>query len=125
MRKAKFVLVTMVALMASALGPPPLYAENRGVPVDQVHPKSVLIALAQVPVRDGPPAGGAVYAKGRQTGALTANEVITVSEERIVPTLLGDQKWVRFSRAENLIPSNGWVLVGTAGTTSKVFDERR
>jgi len=99
----------------------PLSARQGGVTVDQVHAGSSLIALAEVAVRDRTPGGGALYVKGQQTGTLRSGEIITVSKEQVVSTLLGNQKWVYFSRSENLSPSNGWVLVGNAGTTSGNF----
>lgn len=122
MRKANFVVATLVG-MAIALGPRPLHAQNARV--DQVQKNVRLVALGEVPVRDAAPGGGALYAKGQQIGRLRSNEVITVSEVRTVHTLLGDQKWVRFYRSEKVAPSDGWVLVGTTGTTSNVFAETR
>ena len=122
MRGAKLLVRLAGALLGVALtltGVPA--AQQGGAPVDQVHAGSSLVALAEVPVRDRAPAGGALYVKGQQIGALRSGEIITVSKEQMVSTLLGNQKWVYFARSENLSPSSGWVLVGNAGTTSGNF----
>lgn len=92
-----------------------------GVPVDQVHTGTSLVALVEVAIRDHAPGGGALYVRGRQTGSLRSGEVIAVEQEQRVPTLLGNQKWVYFSRPANLVPPNGWVLVGNAGSNSGNF----
>lgn len=102
-----------------------LSAQQGGVPVDRVHKGSSLVALSDVPVRDRPPGGGALYVPGQQTGYVRSGETIEVSEEQIVSTLLGNQKWVYFSRQKQLSPSNGWVLVGKAGNTSDSFGAKR
>ncbi|HEY7616286.1 MAG TPA: hypothetical protein VH744_05745, partial [Terriglobales bacterium] len=110
-------LAAAVSLSLTAI---PLAAQQGGVPVDQVHVGSSLVALNVVPVRDHAPGGGVFYAKGEQTGALQPRESVTVSREQTVSTVLGNQKWVYFSR-EKLSPASGWVLVGNAGTTSANF----
>ena len=84
-----------------------------------------MIALANIPVRDRPPAGGALYIVGQQTGNLRPGEMITVSREQTVPALLGNQKWVYFSRSADPFPSSGLVLVGKIGTTSNSFGTKR
>src|SRR5262245_52220472 len=99
----------------------PLLAQQ-GVAVDQVHPGTTLVAMTDVPIRDGAPSGGALYVKGQQTGTLKRGEVISVSGEKMFATALGNQKWVYFSRAGS--PS-GWVLVGNAGTVSGSFGAKR
>ena len=95
----------------------PLLAQQ-GVPVDQVHDGSALVALSQVAVRDRPPNGGAVYSLGQQTGLLKPGETIAVTGEQTVSTILGNQKWVCFSLSGS---SRGWVLVGNTGSTSPYF----
>jgi hypothetical protein len=126
MRGTKLLVRMAGALLAGALTltAVPLAAQQGGVPVDQIHAGSSLVALAEVPVRDRAPGGGALYVKGQQTGTLRSGEIIGVDKEQIVSTLLGNQKWVYFSRAEKLSPSSGWVLVGNAGTTSGTFGEK-
>lgn len=114
-------LVAGIALITIVLSNS-LWAQSGGVPVDQIHSGSRLVAIGAVPVRDQAPAKGAVYVKGQQTGVLQAHSEITVTGEQIVPTLLGDQKWVSFTRSDSS-PSSGWVLVGDSGKTSNVFDE--
>jgi len=109
-----------VALIAISLS-----AQPSGVSVDQVHAGGSLIALANIPVRDRPPAGGALYIVGQQTGNLRPGEMITVSREQTVPALLGNQKWVYFSRSADPFPSSGLVLVGKIGTTSNSFGTKR
>lgn len=94
-------------------------AQQDGVRVDQVHAGSSLVALSDVPVRDRAPGGGALYVAGRQIGTLKPREIIAVNKEQTVRTVLGDQKWIYFSRYGSL--SSGWVLVGRAGTTSDNF----
>jgi hypothetical protein len=116
-RKLLLQLAAAVSLSLTAI---PLAAQQGGIPVDQVHTGSSLVALTQVPVRDRAPAGRIFYAKGEQTGALQPRESVTVSREQTVSTVLGNQKWVYFSR-EKLSPASGWVLVGNAGTTSANF----
>jgi hypothetical protein len=105
-------------LLVSFLTALPASAQPGGVAVDEVHAGSSLVALVEVPVRDSIPGGGAVYVKGQQTGTLKPGEVIPVSKEGSVSTLLGTQKWVYFSLPGR---SSGWVLVGNAGTTSTRF----
>ena len=123
MRGEKVFVRMTGALLAVALAFTglPLAAQQGGVPVDQVHKGSLLVALTEVPVRDRVPGGGALYVKGQQTGTLRSGEIIVVDQEQMVPTLLGKQKWVYFSRSEKLSPSSGWVLVGNTGTTSGNF----
>ena len=99
-------------------------AAQQGVPVDQVHAGSTLVARSEVVVRDNPPSGGALYVLGQQTGTLRTGEVVAVTREQIVSTLLGNQKWVYFSRSEKLSPSRGWVLIGNTGSTSAYFGVR-
>lgn len=115
-------LVAGIALITIVLSNS-LWAQTGGAPVDQIHSGSRLVAMGTVPVRDQAPAKGAVYVKGQQTGALHAGNEITVTGEQIVPTLLGDQKWVSFTRSDDS-PSSGWVLVGDSGKTSNAFKER-
>lgn len=119
MRGAKFL--TRIAGALLALTAVSLVAQQGGVPVDEVHAGSSLVALAEVPVHDRTPGGGALYVRGQQTGTLKSGEVIAVNQEQMVSTLLGNQKWVYFSRSEKLSPSSGWVLVGNAGSTSGNF----
>jgi len=114
-------LVAGIALITIVLSNS-LWAQSGGVPVDQIHSGSRLVAIGAVPVRDQAPPKGAVYVKGQQTGVLQAGTEITVTGEQIVPTLLGDQKWVGF-RSDNS-PSSGWVLVGDTGKTSNAFEAR-
>lgn len=123
MRNVKNLLAG-VALIAIALSNS-LCAQKRGISVDQIHSGSKLVAIVDVPVRDQAPPNGAVYVKGQQTGILRAGDEITVTGEQIVPTLLGAQKWVSFTRSNKPSPSSGWVLVGDRGKTSNVFDEAR
>jgi hypothetical protein len=123
MRGAK-LLVRMAGVLLSValtLTGVPVAAQQGGVPVDQVHAGSSLVSLVEVRVRDRVPGGGALYVKGQQIGALRSGEIIAVSNEQMVSTLLGNQKWVYFSRSEKPSPSSGWVLVGSAGTTSGNF----
>lgn len=108
-------------VMALILTGAPVLAQQNGVPVDQVHAGSSLVALTEVQVRDRAPASGAFYVKGQQTGSLRPGETIVVNQEQLASTLLGNQKWVYFSRAEKLSPPGGWVFVGNAGTTSGNF----
>lgn len=96
-------------------------AQQNGVAVDQVHAGTSLVVLAGVPVRDRAPGGGAIYVRGQQTGTLRPGEVIDVGQEQMVSTMLGNQKWIYFSRSEKQSPSSGWVLVGNAGTMSGNF----
>ena len=98
-----------------------LAAQQSGVAVDQVHAGTSLVVLAGVPVRDRAPGGGPVYVRGQQTGTLRSGEVIDVRQEQMVSTVLGNQKWVYFSRSGQLSPSSGWVMVGNAGTMSGNF----
>jgi len=95
-------------------------AAQQGVPVDEVQPGTSLRALVEVPVRDRTPSGGALYVKGQQTGALKPREVIVVAGEQTVSTVLGKQKWIYFSRS-GPAPANGWVLVGSTGSTIGSF----
>jgi hypothetical protein len=108
-------------LLAAILTALPAAAQQRGVPVDQVHAGSGLVALTEVPIRDSAPSGGALYIKGRQIGTLRSGEIITASKEQMVSTLLGNQKWIYISRSERQSTSSGWVLVGNTGTTSGNF----
>lgn len=107
-----------LALVLTAV---PLPAQQGGVAVDQVHAGTTLVAMVDVPIRDRIPSGRALYIKGQQTGTLRRGEVISVSGEQMFATVLGNQKWIYFSRAGS--PS-GWVLVGNAGTTSGAFAKR-
>ena len=126
MRGAKLVRLAGALLgLALTLTGVPLAAQQGGVPVDQVHAGSSLVVLAEVSIRDRAPARGPLYVRGQQTGALRPGEVITVSKEQMVSTLLGNQKWVYFSRSEKLSPSSGWVLVGNAGSASGNFGAKR
>jgi hypothetical protein len=121
MRVSKFPFRPIAALLGLALTLTivPLSAQQRGIAVDQVRAGSTLVATTDVPVRAQAPSGGALYIKGQQTGALRNGDVITVDRQQMVATVLGNQKWVYFSRSGS--PSNGWVLVGNAGTTSGNF----
>ncbi len=101
-RLACTLLGAAVSLSLTAV---PLAAQQGGIPVDQVHVGSSIVALADVPIRDHAPGGGAIYVKGEQTGTLRPGEIVTVSKEQIASTLLGNQKWVYFSR-EKLSPSS-------------------
>ena len=116
-RQLKGALLAL-ALMLSAV---PVLAQQ-GVDVNQVHAGTTLVAIVDVPIRDRAPSGGALYIKGQQTGTLKRGEVISVSGEQMFPTVLGNQKWIYFSRSGS--PS-GWVLVGNAGATSGSFDAKR
>lgn len=124
MRNVNLLALAFASLMVVALSNS-LCAQKRGTSVDQIHSGSRLVAIVEVPVRDHAPSNGAVYVKGQQTGTLQAGNEITVTGEQIVPTLLGAQKWVSFSRSDKLSPSSGWVLAGDKGKTSNVFDEAR
>jgi hypothetical protein len=123
MPNAKFSARLRGALLALALGltAAPLPGQQDGVAVDQVHAGTTLVAMVDVPIRDCAPSGGALYIKGQQTGTLRRGEVISVSGEQMFATVLGNQKWIYFSRAGS--PS-GWVLVGNARTTSGAFSKR-
>jgi len=120
MHVRKLLLQFLAAAVSLSLTAIPLAAQQGGIPVDQVHVGSSLVALKLVPVRDHAPGGGVFYAKGEQTGTLRPGESVTVSREQTVSTVLGNQKWVYFS-GEKLSPASGWVLVGNAGTTSANF----
>lgn len=120
MRVRKLLLQFLAAAVSLSLNAIPLSAQQGGIPVDDVRVGSSLVALTQVPVRDRAPAGRVLYKRGEQTGTLQPRDLITVSKEQTVSTLLGTQKWVYFSR-EKLSPASGWVLVGNAGTTSANF----
>lgn len=124
MPNAKFSAQLRGALLALALvlTAVPLPAQQDGVAVDQVHAGTTLVAMVDVPIRDRAPSGGALYIKGQQTGTLRRGEVISVSGEQMFATVLGNQKWIYFSRSGS--PS-GWVLVGNAGATSGSFDAKR
>lgn len=122
---AKFLVRLTSVVLSMALTGALLAAQQGAVPVDQVHVGSSLVALGEVPIRDGAPGRGVVYVKGQQTGTLRSGEIITVTTERMVSTLLGNQKWVYFSRFKSLSPSSGWVLVGNAGTMSGSFAATR
>ena len=124
MPTAKFSAQLMGALLTLALvlTAVPLQGQQQGVAVDQVHAGTTLVAMVDVPIRDRAPAGGALYIKGQQTSTLKRGEVISVNGEQMFATVLGNQKWIYFSRAGS--PS-GWVLVGNAGTTSAAFGAKR
>jgi hypothetical protein len=116
-RMARWLLVMELLITGSALAA----AQQNGVAVDQVHAGTSLVVLAGVPVRDHAPAGGAVYVRGQQTGTLRSGEVIDVGQEQMVSTVLGNQKWIYFSRSGKQSPSSGWVMVGKAGAMSDNF----
>jgi hypothetical protein len=124
MPNAKFSAQLRGALLALALAlmAVPLQGQQDGAAVDQVHAGTTLVAMVDVPIRDRAPSGGALYIKGQQTGTLKRGEVISVSGEQMFATVLGNQKWIYFSRASS--PS-GWVLLGNAGTTSGAFGAKR
>jgi hypothetical protein len=123
MYPSNFVALIVLAVMVAVLAPLPVSAAA-GVSVDSVRPGNSLVAQVEVPVRDRAPSGGAVYVKGQQTGTLKPGEVITVTDEQMVSTVLGNQKWARFATSDKSSPPGGWVLVGNAGAVSTNFGEK-
>jgi hypothetical protein len=127
MRSPKLLVRLSGALISLALtltAIPLLAQQETAASVDAVSRGAALIARTDVPLRDHPPAGGALYVKGSQTGVISKGEVVSVQQEQTVSTLLGTQKWVYVDRTGKS-PSAGWVLVGIAGTTSDRFDLKR
>jgi NAD(P)-dependent dehydrogenase (short-subunit alcohol dehydrogenase family) len=120
MPNAKFYAQLKGALLAFALvlTAVPVLAKPSGVDVNQVHRGTTLKAMVDVPIRDRAPSGGALYIKGQRTGTLKDGDEIIVSDVQMFRTVLGNQKWVSFSRTGS---RSGWVLVGNAGTTSGSF----
>jgi hypothetical protein len=130
MRSAKLLVRlsgTLISLALTLTAIPLTAQQESPAAVNQVGPGTALIARMDVPLRDRPPGGGAVYLKGSQTGVVSKGERVFVQEQpepQTVSTLLGTQKWVPVYRPGKS-PATGWVLVGNVGATSDRFDRNR
>jgi hypothetical protein len=103
MRKASGLLI-LVSALAVALS---VYAQDRISP----NPGAVVAPNGDLPLRANPP--GFFSGKGEVIGTIQPSDNFIVLEQRTVPSIFGNQQWLKVQPVQPTPDSNaGWVYSG-------------
>ena len=112
----------LFALLVAGLAGIQSSAQN--LSVDKVAKGATIVTSKSIPIRSEPPSVWPLYTKGAQVAVSPPGQPLIVRDSKVVPTILGSQKWAYIESApsgKSTASFKGWVYLGSTGGITDGF----
>lgn len=121
------VLMTLTIICGATFSAIPAFQND--AEVDRISVGSIVVATAEIPLREAPPKQRPIYKREQHIGTVKRGEELEVKGVSVFKHLLGNQKWIEVERDRSKIKpeerSSGWIYAGDGGKKSCCLEQKQ